>query len=301
MPEGPEIYIMSEFFNEKLENCEIVKIEKSPMSKNHCDFSVMIGKKWKVKSSSRGKEMMIKIDNTLEHFSLKIGFARIGYLQYYSLDEIPEDFDKNAMLRFYTESHVMCLCDYTRFSQWRWCNTWDPARSPDIVLENNDWRDNLYKWRKLERFKKPIFDLILDQRYFNGVGNFSRAEILCRTKCSPFMSFNEILESDELRTDFFIVAKETLTCIIEFGGLQFKHWKNPFDMDKQKFNKWVRCFNKHEKSYYQRDSKGRMFWFLKTSVPEYLIWARKKALADDEVQDTRLLEKIYKHISIKQK
>ena len=296
MPEAPEIRIMSQFFNAKLGTCDVIKVEKSPLSKNQCDLSpVNDGRKWKVFSSFRGKEMMVKLSSGDDVHSLKINFARIGALKTCPVNSLPDDFDKAAVLRFYTDTEILYLYDFTRYSIWRWSDQWDTNRSPDIVVQHNEWRQHLYKHRKIDYFKRPIFDIILDQRFFNGLGNFSRSELLCRTRCSPFMNFNEILESDIMRNDFFEVSKETLDDIARLGGFQFKYWQNPFGMDKKKFNKWVRCYNKFPKTFYQKDSKGRKFWFDKKNLLNYVLWMHGKTWQTTEVQDTRLLEKIYKY------
>ena len=299
MPEQPEISIMSNFFNSKIETGYVTKVEKSPMSKNKCDLSVLNdGRSWRATSQFRGKEMLVTFTCEKDVHSLKLGFARIGAMYICEADDIPENFDKVAMLRFYTsKGKIVYLYDYTRYSQWRWCPTWDPSRSPDIVVEHNEWRDHLYKYRKIKYFKQPIFDIILDQKYFNGIGNFSRSEILCRTLCSPFMNFDEILESDTLRTDFFEVCRETLRDIADLGGLQFKYWINPFGVKKQKFNRWVRCYKKLPKTFYQKDSKGRLFWFDKRYLLDYSKWAQDRLKKDNEIQDIRLLTRIYRYKS----
>lgn len=295
MPEQPETRIMSNFFNHVLGHQKIIRVEKSPISKNKCDLTRLSGKSWDVRSEFRGKEMMVILSSEEESHRLKIGFARIGALHLCDVSSIPDNFDKVAMLRFYTDSQILYLYDFTRFSQWRWSETFDTNRSPDIVTQHNDWRDRLYIHRKSKFLKRPVFEVIMDQRFFNGIGNFSRSEILNRTRCSPFMKMNELLKSDILRTDFFEVCRDTLNDIYDLGGLQHEHWKNPFGVDKKKFNKWVRCYNKFPKSFYQKDSQGRMFWFGKKNLIDYVEWAKK--FKDSEVQDTRLLEKIYKHIS----
>lgn len=293
MPEQPEVRIMSDYFNYILGHQKVIKVEKSPISKNKCDLSRLSGKLWNVRSEFRGKEMMIILSSKEESHKLKIGFARIGSLHLCDVRSIPDNFDKVAMLRFYTDSQILYLYDFTRFSIWKWSEIFDPNRSPDIVIQHNEWRDKLYFYRKNKFFKRPVFEAIIDQRFFNGIGNFSRSEILARTKCSPFMKMDELLESDILRTDFFEVCRDTLNDIALLGGFQHKYWKNPFGIDKKKFNKWVRCYNKFPKSFYQKDSSGRMFWFEKKNLVDYVEWAKK--FKDSEVHDTRLLEKIYKY------
>ena len=241
-------------------------------------------------ASSRGKEMIIVFTSGTETHSLKVGFAKIGCIESIPHDQSgTEAFYKRAVLRFYTKDRIYYISDFTRYTLWRWTDQWDANRSPDIVFEYNDWRASLYHKRKIEYFKRPIFDILTDQRFFNGVGNFSRSEILCRTRFSPYTPFNEILKSDVLREDFFSICRETLNEIALYGGLQFEHWKNPFGTDNKMFNKWVRCYNKLPKTYFTKDTRGRKFWFEKKWIPDYIDWVK-----NSEVQDTRLLEKIYK-------
>jgi endonuclease VIII-like 1 len=293
LPEQPEVRIMSDFINTEIRQCDVLKIEKSPISKNKCDLSVLEGKPWKVESSFRGKEMMLRFSNDDDHHNLKVNFAKIASVETFEIDTEDPLFDRRAMLRMYTSDKIYAISDFTRFVMWRWSDEWDNNRSPDIVTQHNDWRDHLYASRKSPYFKRPIFDLLTDQRFFNGIGNFSRCEILCRTRFSPFTPLSEILSSDILRDDFFTVTREVLNEIASLGGLQFQYWKNPFGTSNKKFNKWVRCYNKPKKSYYMKDSKGTKFWFEKKWSPDYAEWAKTH-----EVQDTTLLEKIYRKIKL---
>lgn len=280
---------MSDFINSELGHRSVSKIEKNPISKNKCDLSSLENKSWKVSSLSRGKEMMLVLSSGEETKHLKIGFARIGTVETYSLEETnSEEFSKRAMLRFYTADKVYAISDFTRYVIWRWSDQWDTRRSPDPYSEHNDWRDHLYKHRKSPYFQRPIFDLMCDQRFFNGVGTISRSEILSRTRFSPFTNFDEVLRTEILRNDFFQVTKETLESIYDFGGLQFQHWKNPFGVSKFKINRWIRCFNKPRKAYFLKDTDGRKFWFDKRWSADYVEWVNS-----NEVQDTRLLKKIY--------
>jgi endonuclease VIII-like 1 len=290
LPEAPEVRIMSEFINTELGHRDVIRVEKNPMSKNKCDLSVLDRKIWKILASSRGKEMMLKFFNDEESHYMKVGFARIGTIGTYDLNNVDEtSFNQRAMLRFYTKDKVYFISDFTRYVIWRWSDQWDTRRSPDIVTEHNDWRAHLYRNRKIPYFRKPIFEILCDQRFFNGVGTFSRSEILARTRFSPFTKFSEVLKTEILREDFFYACKETLSDITRLGGLQFEHWKNPFGVSKKSFNKWVRCYNNIRKGYFLKDSSGRKLWFQKKWAKEYVDWVK-----ENEVQDTRLLEKIYR-------
>lgn len=169
---------MSEFINTELGQCDVVRVEKSPLSKNKCDLSILENKTWKLFSASRGKEMMIQFSSGEERHLMKIGFARVGSIESFPVSKIIQsEFDKKAVLRFYTADKVYFISDFTRYAQWRWVTAWDRFRSPDIVLEHNDWRANLYKNRNHKKFDVPVFEAMSDQAFFNGIGTFSKTEI----------------------------------------------------------------------------------------------------------------------------
>jgi len=128
-----------------------------------------------------------------------------------------------------------------------------------------------------------------DQYLFNGVGNFSKCEILARVRFSPFTTLTEVVDSDILRNDFFDVIRDTLSDIHRHGGLQFQYWVNPFRQNRDNFDKWVMCYRRIRKAYFMKDSVGRNFWFMKRWLLDYIEYVK-----DSDVQDTRLLEKIYR-------
>lgn len=294
MPEGPELRIMSDFINEKVGHRSVAKVEKSPLYKKECDFSRLQGKEWNIKSVPRGKEMILVFSHVdqqtgekEEHY-LKLGFGKIGSIVLYDLDHGDELFDRRAMLRLYFSDKILVLSDYTRLSIWRWAPGWDPYRSPDIVTQHNDWRDYLYRNRNHKHFKKPIFTIMTDQRFFNGLGNITRSEILARMRFSPFTPFVEVLESDLMRTEFFQTSRDVLIELYNLGGFQSKYWKNPYGKLDKKFHNWVRCYNKPLNAYFIKDENKGKFWFSKKWSLDYAKW-----VDDHDVQDTTLQKKIY--------
>ena len=289
---------MSDFINSELGHCDVVNVDKNPMSKNKCDLSCLENKKWKVSSISRGKELILIFDDGIETKKLKIGFARVGCIECVPISSIDKaDFDKRAMLRLYTSDKVLYLADFTRYAIWRWSD-WDPTRSPDLYFEHNQWRSYLHSKKNTVWFDQAVFHVMSDQRYFNGIGNFSRTEILSRTRFSPFTHLSEILEVDILRNDFFSTCKDVIGDIYNKGGLQHIYWKNPFNISTTDMNNWIRCYNKLEKGkpsavFLITDRDGRKFWFDRKWTSEYVKYANTINNVVD-VLDTRLLKKIYR-------
>lgn len=76
--------------------------------------------------------------------------------------------------------------DVRRFGKWRW-GDWGKDRSPDPVQEFDKFCDNI-KNAYLKPIKARSFhsttigEMLLNQKYFNGIGNYLRAEILYEAK-----------------------------------------------------------------------------------------------------------------------
>ncbi|NXL90467.1 NEIL1 Endonuclease, partial [Alectura lathami] len=56
-------------------------------------------------------------------------------------------------------------------------------------------RENVLNNLEDKAFDKPICEALLNQKYFNGIGNYLRAEILYRSKTPPFEKARTVLEA----------------------------------------------------------------------------------------------------------
>ena len=52
--------------------------------------------------------------------------------------------------------------------------------------------DNLHK----KTFKKPIYEMLMDQKYFSGIGNYLRAMVLYRSGGDIFSSASDYIEQN---------------------------------------------------------------------------------------------------------
>ncbi|PIK61290.1 putative endonuclease 8-like 1-like [Apostichopus japonicus] len=129
------------------------------------------------------------------------------------------DLHKHAHLKFFTKSEprmVLSYVDVRRFGRFEETTQWGKDRGPDPMFEYKEFRysisfyyhcgriffqfqDELYdvifkfnhiKLNVLEslsssEFDRPICEVLLNQKYFNGIGNYLRAEILYSRKNYP--------------------------------------------------------------------------------------------------------------------
>jgi len=281
MPEGPELRLAANFIN-KVASQHLFsgKVIKSDLATKLTEVPFE-AETYSIQAESRGKELKVHLDpqNDEEHKKkskkkvsqnlpqqsvkhLLFRFGMSGCFKLTSIKEIP----KHAHLRFFTKDgeSVLSFVDYRRFGTWVINGDWGSDRGPDTVVEYKEFRQNVLDNLEDAAFNKAICETLLNQKYFNGIGNYLRAEILYRCKIPPFTESRSVLEPllANVKTEepdilelCNIVPKEVLSL---GGGKGYDVEHDP--EEEQAFNKWLRC-------YYQDgmqnlvDRNGRTIWF----------------------------------------
>jgi endonuclease VIII-like 1 len=254
MPELAEVKLTSEFVN-RHGNKTFVKLEKSPVSKVKTDLSEMTYEKFIIRSKSRGKEMIVSFIDAGVPFqqatskTMKVTLGMSGAWVYYDpKNPDHEKWHKHTHLRLIDENgRILGLYDVRRFAKWSWNNFDTIGRGPCPFEESLAFGDNLREnWYTHPDFKKhKLSEITMSQRWFNGVGNYLRAEILFRLNRDPFITASDL-------------SLEDLNNLIALGGGQLKDWKNPEGEDPQHFKEWMKCYGRLEKTL---DGTGRTFWY----------------------------------------
>ena len=159
---------------------------------------------------------------------------------------------------------IICLVDVRRFAKWKWTISWSDNRGPDPTTEFDLFVENLRTNSHRKTFDKPICELLMDQKYFNGIGNYLRAEILYRLDINPWTPAREAIENIELLELCRTVPIEAY----EIGGGSIKDWKNPYGNQYQTMDEWLRCYGKRAAI---EDNTGRTLWF----NPKYALLSEK--------------------------
>ena len=155
MPEISEVRIMSEYINEVSQNKTFVNIRKSKVSKvkTNLDGDWSIG--FNLKSESRGKELILKLEGLNKSLLTNMGMS--GNWFFTENKNIP----KHAHLIFETkEGWSLCMVDVRRFAKWRWSETWSENRGPDPIKEKLEFIENISKNLDKKDFQKPIYELM---------------------------------------------------------------------------------------------------------------------------------------------
>ncbi|XP_069812582.1 endonuclease 8-like 1 isoform X2 [Dendropsophus ebraccatus] len=276
MPEGPELHLASVYVNRVCDRlCFGGKVEKSAVSKNpEVPFSCA---EYTISAVSRGKELKLILTpaaNAAEVACVLFRFGMSGGFKLATEDDLP----KHAHLRFYTVDaprKVLCFVDPRRFGSWHYNSPWQLERGPCVMTEYERFRENVLKHLSDRPFDKPICEVMLNQKYFNGIGNYLRSEILFRSQIPPFMPARSVLESMKNQSqngDLSLSKKVKIKkenpdllqlCylvpmeVTKLGGKGYDPWHTG---DYSVLQQWFQCYSvPGMKSL--RDSNGRTVWF----------------------------------------
>ncbi|XP_028287581.1 endonuclease 8-like 1 [Parambassis ranga] len=290
MPEGPELHLASLYVNKVCDGVVFTgPVRKSEVSKNpDVPFTC---EAYFITATSRGKEvkltlMPIKSDDdpdqrakagqVAQPMDVVFRFGMSGYFRFTREDELP----KHAHLRFYTNEkpcRVLSFVDTRRFGSWQPNGTWQADRGPCVMFEYKEFRENIVTHLSDHAFDRPICEVLLNQKYFNGIGNYLRAEILFRLNIPPFVPARDVL--DGLQTedlcgdnkvkeitrkpknkqetgDLLQLCHAVPLEVVNLGGKGY----DPEKADYSGFEAWLQCYNVDGMKS-TRDHNGRTMWF----------------------------------------
>lgn len=266
MPELAEVKIMSDFINNVVGLDPFYeRIEKSEVSKVKTELDVFDNGIFSVSAQSRGKELMLNLEliggdvngPVIKRLSCSMGMS--GNWIFIKKDSPKlETALKHAHLRFIsTRGNYLLLYDVRRFAKWKWADTWGKGRGYCPLTEYNEFnfevRKNIHSHKD---FKKPLCEILMSQKWFNGIGNYLRAEILWRLDVNPFQPANELSHQDVelLCTISHLCVRDAY----QLGGGQLQDWYNPNGVEGDSFKEWVMCYGKLNSKV---DGTGRKFWY----------------------------------------
>ncbi|NWV62166.1 NEIL1 Endonuclease, partial [Malurus elegans] len=238
---------------------------------------------YRISALARGKELRLTLSAldpaALPPQDLVFRFGMSGSFRLCPAAELP----RHAHLRFLTREsppRALCFVDPRRFGSWRLGDAWQPERGPCVVSEYQAFRENVLKNLDDRAFDKPICEVLLNQKYFNGIGNYLRAEILYRLKIPPFEKARTVLEAlkeqeqERRKKDPSLTLSKKVKLMQENPDLlelchsvpmevitAEKQLFDPEDSDNYAaFKDWLRCYLVPGMSSL-RDRSGRTIWF----------------------------------------
>lgn len=254
MPELAELKFTSDFVNSVSGNITYSNVEKNPEHK--CEDLNIPFKEFKLKSESRGKEMILIISDKYSTDSIPIRMT-MGMSGQFALTNTGDE-PKHSHLKFYrNDGTTLSFVDVRRFGKWKQGLRWNSSRGEDPTTSfDSFWKDIMTNLTS-RAFKKPLYEVLMNQKYFNGIGNYLRAEIIYRAgDVDPFLpagmqlaKYPKILE----------LCKDIPMLAYAKGGGSIRDWDNPFGTNAIQ-EKFMLCYGNSSMSK-RKDSNGRTFWY----------------------------------------
>lgn len=254
MPELAELKLTAQFINQSTGGLKFTSIKKNPEHKWE-DIEAPF-ERFTIRAESRGKELVLFLQDRYSDEVVPLRMS-MGMAGHFRMSNTGQE-NKHAHLKFYsTDGTTLSFVDVRRFGKWKLGHSWSENRGPDPTYEWDSFvkniEDNIHK----RAFDKPICEVLMNQQYFNGIGNYLRAEILYRIEdLNPFISAREAIEN---YPELLKLCKALPMLAFVMGGGKIKDWQNPFNeqMDKSTF---FLCYSNPNMSNII-DSGGRRFWF----------------------------------------
>ena len=238
MPEGPEIRNLTKLINKEVKGWTIKNMKvlfgkyKRHGNPKGWDF-VMEKLPLKIKSvKNRGKTMWFDLGEV-------IMMAQMGMKGYFTTT--PDL--KHNNIEFICDKGIFFFNDYRNFGNI-WFVTKEELKEylekklgPDPLQE----KVTLVKFKKqLEQFerrrKSPrLGDILMEQNFIAGVGNYMRSEILYEAKLCPSLTVNELTNTqiNDLHKAIMKIFEYSLKCQTKHGrvGMCFKVYRKKEDPD----------------------------------------------------------------------
>ena len=240
MPEYAEIKKMADVINE----CSLYsnlgyKIETyKPNSRVIADFHEQLDSPFSYIASTRGKELRIEFADV---HSIHTATFTMGMTGMWIKWKAGSPHPNHARLCIYhsNSDSKLCLLDDRKFAVWKW-RDFNESRGPDPVDEFDDFKERIENSYHKAIFQKPIYEVLLNQTYFNGVGNYLRSTILYHLGKNPMVTAKEYLEENPQLIDHV-----RMSC--EFA----------YEASRSELEKW----KYYKKGSSLKDSNGRTFWY----------------------------------------
>jgi endonuclease VIII-like 1 len=260
MPELAEVKLMSDYINQFGDKV-FTKISKSDASKVGTNLNITY-EKFRVTARTRGKELLLLLHPIVPQedtvYKLRVTLGMSGNWLYYDPNDISLEKETKHVHLFLVEESGMRLglTDVRRFAKWSW-GDFNGDRGPDPLTDFDKFSRNvLDNYKTVRDFKKPLCEVLMNQTWFNGIGNYLRAEILYRLDVNPFQNASELKETE--LTKLLQLCNQCVSEAYILGGGQLKDWKNPNGTDPSSFKEWMKCYGKMSS---KEDKNGRNFWF----------------------------------------
>jgi endonuclease VIII-like 1 len=251
MPELAELKIMADYINQSVKEKKFNKSFHVLKGNNPEEFFLL--DEFNIEAESFGKELILRFYNKNEVHKISVFMGMSGNWKWVRT----ENWNDTKFIRMRVDSidgWSLILYGLYMGPKYKIGGFTGVKRGPDPTKEFSDFCDNILDNLDKKIFDKPICEAILDQKYFNGIGNYLRSTILYYLDINPFEEARKVIKKN---LKILSMCRDIPIMAYNLNGGQLSDWKNPFDTDYDEFKKWVF----YQKGISCKDSTGRTFWF----------------------------------------
>jgi len=232
MPEGPEVAIVVDQISRFVEGRSITKVQYA--SGRYSREKKPFGDE-DLKSSLPAMIEAVRAKGKFIYFLLEDApyiFNTLGMTGNWSIVKDGEEFPKHGHARFTLDNNTtLVFCDMRNFGTLKYVSEskalqkkldslgWDPLRQS--VLQSKKFITKA----KLRQTKKTIAEVLMNQSYFAGVGNYIKAEVLYMSKISPNRPVYDV--SDKEWELLCKIICDVMSSSYKYRGTTIKNYRSP--------------------------------------------------------------------------
>ena len=229
MPEGPEVKIASDYFNDFFKNSQKIKFEilTDYYHNKYKDVFDTINKNIDCckETYTIGKNIFIDLNNKSK-FNFHLGMTG-GW---------NKTLIKHCHFRVFNEKKELFFKDVRKFGKMKIISQaiFEEKFNPtyDLMHKSYNIHKHLNFLNSKINIKKSICSVIMDQKYFPGVGNYIKSESLYESKLHPEIKWGNIKKNKKIHLIQNI--KKVMQSSYNAGGAELKDFNNPFKKSKFK-------------------------------------------------------------------
>jgi formamidopyrimidine-DNA glycosylase len=251
MPELAELKIMSDYINQTTKGKVFNKSFHVLKGNNPEQFHLL--DEFSIDAESFGKELIIRLYSGCDIHKISVFMGMSGNWLLTSTENWSDR--KFTRLRLdTTDGYSLLLYGSYMGPKYKIGGFTGVKRGPDPTKEFRDFYKNVMDNIDKKAFDKPICETLLNQEYFNGIGNYLRSTILYYLDVNPFEEARKVIKEN---SNILSMCRDIPIKAYQLNGGQLSDWKNPFDTDYDEFQKWVF----YQKGISCKDNNNRTFWF----------------------------------------
>lgn len=254
MPELAELKLTADYVNKVMKGEKCLSVKKSKVHKGDA-IELPNWRKFKVSAQSRGKELLLTLSD-VDSTETETILMTMGMSGYFKQSNTGNE-HKHAHLTFYTDDGVsVSFVDVRRFGKWKQGATFSANRGPDPTTEYDEFVEHINANLESKAFNKPIHEALMNQSYFNGIGNYLRAEIIYLLETlNPNLSAKQAIKT---HPRILQLCRDVPLSAYAANGGSIKDWQNPFG-EQDTFK--MLCYGNKAMMNDIIDSNGRRFWY----------------------------------------